>query len=318
MGTIDRIGTATTASITPQNSKELATPFGDEDSFTFITLEESKSFGSCDDLRGLSSNAVNGSRVLNDVKQSPYRQRISIDDALSEATNTTPKASALQTPYIISSAPQTPYTYETIDSATTRTGIRTQCTYSTMETLGNENATDRTHTTTSKRSVASKMDSAQSPLGGRKICDASSPLPNSIQCTTQQKTDNLCHMDLDRFSIDQYVSSPDRSSNCFSIDSYASWDDDIGFGGVGSTVLDLARARRDLSLDRLRSMENGNFHSLRMGRPSTPLSQSRSGTNQIAFLAESTFDINQRLEQMEVQRRRLSQAVDSYCQCVEF
>jgi len=302
MGIIDGIKTATAVALTPKNRKRPPTVFVDEDSFTYITFEESKSsHSSCNAFNGLSSDAVNGTTVAaNGAMQTPYSPRISIGDAKFAATNTAPKAT-LQTPHIYNT-PQSPYTYETIESVANMTGIRTQYTFETVETLDKENSPNRTYTT-SKRGGATKIYSAQSPLEGRKIYDAS-PLPNSIPCTPQKKKEDLYDIDLDSFSIDQYISSPDHSSDCFSIDSYASWDDGLGFGGAGITMLDLARARRDQSMYRLRSIGGRKLHSLRKG-PSTPSPQNSCG------------GINQRREQMEVQRRRLSQAVQSYCQSIE-
>jgi len=291
-GGTDTTGTSLPAT-SPTGSDKGPTVFMDDDSFTYVTLAESKSSDSGDVFNGIASGAaVNDARAAaattsNTALQTPYR-------------------SAIHTPHT-SSSMQTPYTYETIESSDVinRTGFTSQFTFETINTSDKENTPNlRSSTRKNKRE---RIDLTQSPLEGRRIYSMS-PIPNSaLPGTPQDKKKEMQTVDLDCFSIDDYASSPDKSEDCFSIDSYSTSDDDdgLGFGGTGMTSVDLARTRRDQSLFRLRSMGGGKFHSMRPLPVSSPQSSSCGA------------GISQRKHHVEKQRRRLSQVVQSYCQSME-
>lgn len=284
--------------LTSPISNKGPTVFVDEDCFTYITLEETKSSESSgDDFQG---NAMIGNReTKHATMHSPFRSA---------------RATTSQTPcYSI----QTPYTYETIESldVVPRTGIRTQYTFETLLSSEKENTPNRSSTTSSMTRKKQKRDDlTQSPLEGKRIYSVS-PVPASnsisdsssrrITPTRKRKTKRV---DLDSFSVDEYASSPDKSADRFSIDSYASSDDGCRLGFGGATALHLARTKRDQSLFRLRSLGVGqtSFQS-----PVRSLASPQHSTRS----EQST--IIQRKDHVAKQRRRLSQVVQSYCQSTE-
>lgn len=274
----------------PSDDTKVQTVFVDDDSFTYVTLEETNS--SCGDVfKGIPIMDTTTTRT-------PFR---------STRATTTPCFSV-----------QTLYTYETIESSdVNRTGFATQYTYETLQSMEKENTPNRSTSSETRKHPKCSDDcctntldlQAQSPLEGRRMYSVS-PSPES---NSTPKTPNLRRrpnrVELDLFSVDEYASSPDKSVDCFSIDSYSSSDNGLGFGGTGATALELARTKRDQSLFRLRFLGGETFQSSVVRHPLPSPSQSHT--------SNTDTSINQRKDHVEKQRRRLSQVVQSYCQIAE-